>query len=193
MSRRTDEVNETLQRLVDEVAELRHRTEMMQLVFVVKEPDAVRAAEAYDGLRKQIIASSAERRAHLAQVVEMAVTCRRAESVADVSVRVDEWMAQSGIAVISDPRRPGAANATDLFEIVGDNDGQLTVVEPAYVDGNTGSIVRRGLAERSASQELLAAQVVASPPDPEPAPTPEPIDQGQEPPERAVDEEGAGS
>jgi len=141
--RRTRKIQEDLEQVVRELGELRRRTEMMEMVFVVKEPDTVRAAEAYDGLRRQVIASNTERRAHLAQVVEMAVAVRRASSLDDVAARVGEWATQAGIVEVSGIPADGRLRFEDLFDVAA-GPGNPVVAEPAFVDSNTGSLIRRG-------------------------------------------------
>ena len=64
--------------LADRVKALQHEADLMRTVLIVKEPNTVQAAQAYDGLRKQIGASAAERRSHLNQLVGMSVAVSRA-------------------------------------------------------------------------------------------------------------------
>lgn len=172
MARKIDRVAEDLRRVLEELAELRHKTELMEMVFVVKEPDTVRAAEAYDGLRKQVIASSNERRAHVTQIVEMAVAVQRATAVSDVAARVTEWAGQLGIVQVAAVPPKSHLRFEDLFEVLNDGPGDLVVVEPAYMDSHTGAVVRRGrtqYVEPKATPEMPAdsdstAEVVESSP-----------------------------
>ena len=166
MPRQSEQIAADLRRILDEVAELRHKTELMEMVFVVKEPDTVRAAEAYDGLRKQVIASSNERRAHVAQVVEMAVAVQRAETVADVASRVAEWATQAGIVQVSTVLPNSRLRFEDLFEVLDDSPGQLVAIEPAYVDSNTGAVLRRGRAQH-VQNETTPPSIDDSAPNPD--------------------------
>jgi hypothetical protein len=144
-----------LQEIVERLNRLEHEAELLRTVFIVKEPNTGLAAEAYDGLRKQVAASAAERRSHLAQLASMAVAVRRASSVEDVRPQVQEWMAQAGVVELT--TTPHGNHPQDLFEDLegsGFSDGQsIEVIEPAYVDRQTGVVLRLGRA-RSKSTTL---------------------------------------
>lgn len=133
------EVNERLK-------ELEHQAEIIKTVLIVREPNTLHASQAYDGLRKQVAASAAERRAHLTQLATMAVAVSRARTVADLAPQVAEWMTQAG--VISLRGVPKGHEAEHLFEDIGGQglDGELEILEAAYVDGQTGSLLRPGRA-----------------------------------------------
>lgn len=150
MSRRSTRL---LQDIAERLVRLEHKADLMHTVLIVKEPNTPLAAEAYEGLRKQVVAAAAERRSHLAQVVAMAVAARRATTVSDLEAQVREWMAQAGIEEVN--AVPHGAHPQDLFEDL-DREGlagvvAFDVVEPAYVDTHTGVVIRLGRARRSAA------------------------------------------
>jgi hypothetical protein len=124
--------------------------ELMRTVMIVKEPTTVEAANAFDGLRKQVLAAAGERRSHLAQVVAMAVATDRATDIADLRGQVDEWLRQVGVTRVWD--LSSGVPAQQLFEDLdgGTLDGaqDLDVLEPAYVEQDTGRLCRTGRARR---------------------------------------------
>jgi len=142
---------------------LEHQAELMKTVLIVKEPSTIQASQAFDGLRKKVIAGAAERRSHLTQIVAMAVAVSRATSVSDLVPQVQEWMDQAGIMPIR--HVPVGSDASHVFEDIGGKglDGALEIVEPAYFDTQTGTILRLGrakLAARTAKVEPVTAEEV---------------------------------
>lgn len=164
MNRRSREL---LERLDQRLARLEQEAELLRTVFIVKEPDTGYAAAAYEGLRKQVIAGAAERRSHLVQLAAMATAVRRATSADDLAAQVAGWMAQAGVAELTEV--PPGAQPQDLFEDLDGpgltGAGAIEVVEPAYVDAVTGVAVRLGRARRAAPP----------PPAPDPAPAEPPL------------------
>lgn len=141
--------DEILQDIQDRIKGLEQQAELIKTVLIVKEPNTVHASEAFEGLRKQVVAAAAERRSHLAQLVAMAVAVSRATSVADLVPQVREWLDQAGIVALIDV--PPGSDVSHVFE---DLDGEglaghIEVVEPAYVDAQTGSVIRLGRARRA--------------------------------------------
>jgi len=136
-----------LEELLERVKGLEHQAEIMKTVLIVKEPTSIPAAEAFEGLRKVVLASNRERRSHVTQLVQMAVAVARASSVEDLAQRVDEWLAQAGIVRVMEP--PDAVEPEKYFNAEsGGLDGPLEIVEPAYVDEQFGQLIKAGLARR---------------------------------------------
>jgi hypothetical protein len=136
---------ETLERVVDKVD---RSVERIEIVTVVREPNSTVAADAYNGLRKQVIAAVGERNAHLHQLVQFDSALRAGGTVEDLGALVREWLSQASVQVVDDP------GLEDAFEVVGPDGGpDRRVVKPAYVDGLTGRVVREGLVERVAKVE----------------------------------------
>jgi hypothetical protein len=140
------EILEKIAALETQMNQLQHEAEMSRTVLMVKEPDAVRAAEAYEGLRKQVIASSTSRRMHLTQLAQMAVAVSRAATVNDLRGIVAQWLEQAAVVALDEV--PEGFRAQDLFESI---DGArpasiegMVVIEPAYVDAQNSVILRTG-------------------------------------------------
>lgn len=138
-------------RISDQLALLAARLEAVEDMLLHKDPGAARAAEAYDGLRRQVAAASAERVAHLAHLAQIDAAVRSGESPESLALLTADFLAQVGIERRAEPSRD------DAFETdgpPGPGGGRLRVVEPAYVESATGRVVRRGRAawvRRSAS------------------------------------------
>jgi hypothetical protein len=149
---------EAIERLLDKVD---RSVDRIEIVTVVREPNSAVAADAYNGLRKQIIAATTERNAHLVQLAFVDCALREGVGPDDLAAFVSEWMAQASMVVVADPHEHPAA-----FEVVGPDDGdELVVKRPAYVDTVTQRVVRTGIAERR-------VRVAIQPPPPEPPPAP---------------------
>lgn len=149
----------------DRVKGLEQQAELIKTVLIVKEPNTVQASQAYDGLRKQVVAAATERRSHLAQLVAMSVAVSRATAVSDLVPQIKEWMEQAGVAPLSGV--PDGNDATHLFEDIGGAglNGPLDVVEPAYIDMQTNTVLRLGRAR-------LATGAARTPTPPNDSPEP---------------------
>jgi hypothetical protein len=157
----SNEIADQLAEVSDRLRELEHAAELIKTVLIVKEPNTVRASEAYDGLRKQVIASASERRAHVVQLVTMAVAVRRATTVEDLHPQLAEWLQQSNVQTVWQvPPGERPANLFDIEEEVGER--AMEVLEPAYIDLQTGTLVRLGRA--------VSGTVAAAPPKTEVVP-----------------------
>lgn len=112
--------------------------------LVVRDPGNRLSAEAYDGLRKTVIAGATQRRAHLVQLVEFATALERGADTQQLRSLVEEWLIQADVAQFTDPSRP------ECFEILGGSGEGLAVLAPAWIDSQTGALIKRGTAERIA-------------------------------------------
>lgn len=145
--RQWDDLNEAMDRLIEMTDRVERTTEQMQTVLMIREPNSTAAAEAYEGLRKQVVATSTERRQHLVQLAEFEHAVRHGADASQLLSLVDGWMQQAGVARVNDASGEEIAIAFDLTEDLG---GPLEVTEPAYLDTKTSSIVRKGRARRLA-------------------------------------------
>jgi hypothetical protein len=142
----------TIEQLVDKID---RSLERIEIITVVREPNTALAADAYNGLRKQVIAAVGERTSHLHQLAKFDGALRTDADLDGLRSLVREWMSQASLEVVEDP-------SVDAFERVGPEDAASTrVLRPAYVDAITGRVVQGGLVERVAE---------ASSPTPDQAP-----------------------
>jgi hypothetical protein len=140
------EVVNALQELSSRLERLESASELIKTVLMLRDPEALQAAAAYDGLRKQIVAAVAERRSHVAQLTAMAVAVSRGTDIADLRPQVKEWLRQSGVSELWEV--PDGQPTRHYFEAVDgagqDGAGPVTVIEPAYIDLQTSVLVRMG-------------------------------------------------
>ena len=134
-----------LQQLSSLLDRIDRRTERIETVTLVREPSTAAAADAYEGLRKQVVAAVSARTAHLSQLAQCDVALRRGATQADLAEMLDRWCEQAGLEKLTDPAHPEFARC---FEFVDDRSGgPVEVLEPAYVDRFTGRPVRLGRAQ----------------------------------------------
>lgn len=125
------------------LAALEGQLERIEGMLLLKDPGAARAAEAYDGLRRQMLVAANERTAHLAHLAQLDAALRAGESTGSLALLVADLLAQAGLV------RHHDTATEDAFDVgSGPDGGPLEVLEPAYVDGHTGRVVRQGRARR---------------------------------------------
>jgi len=129
------------------VERLDRRVERVELILTAKDPAAGAAADAYDGLRKQVVSAVTARLAHLAQLAQLDAALNHGAEAETLRRMVEAWMEQAAMQRVADPLHP---QADILFELVEDRGGSSVVLEPAYRDGITGRVVRQGRVARPA-------------------------------------------
>lgn len=165
MARKAYEALEsTIEAVSETLDQLDRRSERMEVVLMVREPGSAVAADAYEGLRRQVVAAVEERFAHLAQLVQFDAAIRNGADLTVLNKMVTGWCEAANLALITDPAHP---QAEELYEVVEDNGGPLTVVDPAYVDQTSGRIVRRGRAARSRIEQEVTLSTPAGTSEPE--------------------------
>jgi hypothetical protein len=140
---------------------LSRRMERIELILTVKEPSSSAAADAYDGLRKQVVTAVTERLAHLAQLAQLDAALGHGAEGDVLAQMVDAWLQQAALERIDDPRH---SRAGVLFELVEDLGGPLRVIESAYCDAVTGRVIRQGRVRREAAPAAAGERA----PGPEP-------------------------
>lgn len=129
-------------------AEIVHKLDLLYTALVVRDPGTSMAADAYDGLRKQVIAASTSRQAHAVQLAEIDVALRRGAALRDLERLSDQWLRQAGIVTVADPdMRP-------YFEPSNLPLGDAEVELPAYVIEATGQVVRQGRLRRRTAEQV---------------------------------------
>lgn len=129
------------------LAQMERQLDRVYTAIVVRDPGTSLSSDAYEGLRKQVVASARARTQHVAQLAEIDVALRRGATVTDLQGLVDGWLRQAGIERIEDP------SVRDVWEST--PSGRDVEVEiPAYVDTEVGRLVHQGrLRERSVELE----------------------------------------
>ena len=141
MSRKRDEVLDRLSRLAESVKRIERSIERIEVAIIVRDPSSTLSADAYEGLRRQIVAAASERTAHLHQLAQFAQAVTNAEP-GDLPNLVSEWMDQANLTRVEAP------HDAHYFDILGGEGDGLRTVRPAYVDATTGRPVLMGQAER---------------------------------------------
>jgi len=148
------ELWKVIDRISRQLDQLDRRTEKMETILMVREPASGAAAEAYDGLRKQIVAAVGERTAHLKQLAQLDAALTAGASADVVAKLVRDFAEQAALERVKDAEHP---ERDLLFETVEDLGGRYEVLEAAYVDAKTGRVIRRGsvraAAEAAADRE----------------------------------------
>lgn len=145
-----------LERRMDDVAALAdkidRKVDRIEVATIVREPNTAVAADAYDGLRKQVIAATGERNAHMHQLARFHVALRAGATADELHRMVSEWMGQASVQIVEDPA------VVQAFEFVGPADApRQHLVDPAYVDAITGRVIKQGVVERLAGDAAQAA------------------------------------
>jgi hypothetical protein len=146
MTKRWRELRAAVERITAQIDSLDRRTEKMEVILMVREPSTSVAAEAYEGLRKQVVTAVTERMAHLAQLVQLDSALTAGADADSVGKLVRGWVEQASLERVADPEHP---QRDLLFELVEDLGGRHEVLEPAYVDAVTGRVIRRGSIRRA--------------------------------------------
>jgi hypothetical protein len=131
---------------------IERNVDRIELATLVREPGNSTSVDAYNGLRKQVVAAAGERIAHLAQLSQVDVAVRDGVVAEQLAPLVDEWLRQSDLERSQDVSRP------DLFQVVSGDGPVLVVIQPSYVDRITGRIVRQGLARREHKPDTSGPQ-----------------------------------
>lgn len=146
MFRRRDR-DETIRRTLDLTQQIERRLDKMETVLIIREPSSSVAADAYDGLRKQIVTALSERQAHVTQLVQLASAIEAGADLPTMRSMTQGWLDSANVITTADCQ---TADADVLFQLVEDLGGQVEVLTPAYVDGGTGRVIRQGRTRRLA-------------------------------------------
>jgi hypothetical protein len=137
---------ELLSQVVSAVRDLTERldrvervSEKMELILLVREPSSVPAAEAYEGLRRQVVAMRTERTAHLNQLVEFDAALRDGADQGTLQSMVDSWVAAAGLSRVN-----AFDDDSERFTVLDDQGGEPEIIAPAYVDSASGQTIRPG-------------------------------------------------
>jgi hypothetical protein len=160
MMKRWRALQEVVDRISGQLDQLDRRVEKMEVIIMVREPSTGVAAEAYDGLRKQVVAAVTERTAHLKQLAQIDAALTAGADADMIGKMVRGFADQANLGRVTDPGHP---ERDLLFELVEDLGGRPEVLEPAYVDVNNGRVIRRGSMRRTVSAARHSAPPAPGP------------------------------
>jgi len=140
-------VNLISQQLLDAVQLLQR----LDAAVVVRDPGNARSAEAFDGLRKTVLASMKARRSHIAHLLSLSDSIERGASIETIGERVSDFLNEIGLRYVNDTTH------ADWFDVVEGEGEILECVTPAVVDeSELGSmLIRAGTARRVPAPEPL--------------------------------------
>ena len=144
-----------LRTLRENVAEIRQMVSSINTALIVREPGTALAADAYEGLRRQVASAASDRRAHLIELVRIQEALDNDVSIESLQRLVAGWSEQAGLRRWEDPE------PREFFEIIGDGDGDLELVQPAWVAGEPAELVKPGLLQRSAAASPTSSETEA--------------------------------
>ena len=158
--------------------DLQEQIEQLQLYIaemhgslVVRDPGSVMSANAYDGLRKAVMAGAKARTAHLAQLAHLAEAVDRGSDQETMQSQVEEWLLQAGVRQVDD-------GPAEFYEVLEGSGEMLQVLSPAWVDEQTGRIVKQGTARRIPAPPRTAPVPPQEQPGMPPVTQPEALESG---------------
>jgi hypothetical protein len=134
------------------LARMERQLDLIHTALVVRDPGTAVSVEAYEGLRKQVIAGATARQAHVAQLAEFDVALHRGATVEDLRSLATQWLDQAGVTRVEDPA------VREAFESTVAQDQEAVVEVPAYVNTVTRQLVRQGRL-RPAAQAPIEAEM----------------------------------
>lgn len=143
MWRRSKAIEARLAAIERSLSELVHETDLVKTVLMVQDPESGLAAGAFEGLRRQVVRAATARRDHLGQVATMDARLSELTDIEGLRLLVQDWVVQAGLVVVRTP--PSSQDALhEQFELVGEGGFVEQVLQCAYLDPDTGSVIRKG-------------------------------------------------
>lgn len=119
----------------------------LEVILLVRDPGATMAAEAFEGLRRQVAMAAQDRQTHLAHLSELDASIAKGADIDGLKKVLSGMMSRAGLDRVADEDAIGSGPA-GLFAIEETAGPRVEVIAPAYVDRQTGAIVRQGIARR---------------------------------------------
>lgn len=129
------------------IVRMERQLDLIHTALVVRDPGTSISADAYEGLRKQVIAAATARQAHVAQLAEIDVAIHRGASAEDLRALVSQWLDQAGVTRVED------AAVREAFDSSVPPGLDADVETPAYINTVTGQLVRQGRLRAGASDQ----------------------------------------
>ena len=111
-----------------QLSRIENLLQRLDAAVVVRDPGSARAAEMYEGLRRQIIQSGKNHRTHLSHLLALQDSIERGADIDLVRERIGEYLKELGIAKSSD------VSNIDSFEVVEGEGSAYECIEPAIVE-----------------------------------------------------------
>ncbi|WP_373070819.1 hypothetical protein [Gemmatimonas sp.] len=123
--------------------------------LVVTDTSTAMSAAAYEGLRASVVSTAKDHRRLLVTLAELHDSLERGQSINTVKSKIEEAMAANGLVRTSDPTQE------ELYDLEnqGSNADKIDVVEAAYVDDQSKSVIRLGRARWIPGPERITTSV----------------------------------
>jgi len=128
--------------LSDQVADLKELLSWLVAAMVVTDQPTAAAANAYEGLRSSVIQASRDRNRLLVTLASLDHAFCEQQDVSTIHSKIEEEMARTGLKKSTDTSN----DANFDFENDRRAHFSIEVIKPAYVDGESGALVRTGTA-----------------------------------------------
>jgi hypothetical protein len=115
----------SIRKRLEDIEHLLHR---LDTAIVIRDPGSSRSADAFEGLRRQIIQASKNRRTHTAHLIGLSQSIERGASLDLVKDRVDDFLKELGIEFLTDTA------FVEAFEVIeGEGEG-IECIEAAVIE-----------------------------------------------------------
>ena len=148
-----------IRQLSEQVSDLKELLSWLVAAMVVTDQPTAAAANAYEGLRSSVIQASRDRNRLLVTLAGLDYALELGQDVATIQSKVSEEMERSGLT------KTTATSDPDFYDF--DNDRppyfEIEVTKPAYIDRESGALVRPGTArwiEVAPPEETIAPPVL---------------------------------
>jgi hypothetical protein len=111
-----------------QLSRIENLLQRLDAAVVVRDPGSARAAEMYEGLRRQIIQSGKNHRTHLSHLLALQDSIDRGADIDLVRERINEYLKELGIAKSSN------VSNIDSFEVVEGEGSAYECIEPAIIE-----------------------------------------------------------
>lgn len=128
-----------VERLGAQLDRIEEKLTTLEVAFMVSGPNNPVVAEAYNGLRQQVVMAASDRRAHLTQLAGFASAVEDGATTSELEGLIREWMRQHSLIAVTPESHPEA------YDVKGEGPN-VRVRRTAFVDAHTGALVSLGQA-----------------------------------------------
>ena len=111
-----------------QLSRIENLLQRLDAAVVVRDPGSARAADMYEGLRKQIIQSGKNHRMHLSHLIALQDSIERGADIDLIRDRVNDYLNELGIQKTSDTTH------IDSFEVIEGKGSNFECIEPAIIE-----------------------------------------------------------
>lgn len=132
-------------------------TLLQKLEFALITREAKLAADAYEGLRKQVAFAADQYQRHISDLQRLHRTVFKGGTIDAVGEHVSDMLTAAGVAAITDVGALDAGYKEVAFDVVEGSGERWEVLEPAYVSrGERPMVLQRGKVRASSGPEYVS-------------------------------------